>query len=90
MLTNGPVSFKMGLQSLTVQSTMEAELVAAVRTMNEAVFLLIIMVDPGFEKRFNSVPLYLENTSTLHVAGNRTYSRRVKHITLIYIAFKSC
>ena len=33
-----------------------------------------MMVELGFEKRFNSVPLYLDNTSTLHVAGNRTYS----------------
>ena len=32
------------------------------------------MVELGFEKGFNSVPLYLDNTSTLHVAGNRTSS----------------
>ena len=30
MLANGPISFKVGLQSLTAQSTMEAELVVAV------------------------------------------------------------
>ncbi|CAN0444133.1 unnamed protein product, partial [Ascophyllum nodosum] len=30
------------------------------------------------------VPLYLDNTSTLHVAGNRTYSSRAKHIALRY------
>ena len=30
------------------------------------------MVELGFEKGFNSAPLYLDNTSTLHVAGNRT------------------
>ena len=42
------------------------------------------MVELGFEKGFNSVPLYLDNTSTLHVAGNRTYSPRAKHIALRY------
>ena len=43
-----------------------------------------MMVELGFEKGFNSVPLYLDNTSTLHVAGNRTYSPRAKHIALRY------
>ena len=42
------------------------------------------MVELGFEKGFNSVPLYLDNTSTLHVAGTRTYSPRAKHIALRY------
>ena len=43
-----------------------------------------MMVELGFEKGFNSVPLYLDNPSTLHVAGNRTYSPRAKHIALRY------
>ena len=30
------------------------------------------------------MPLWLDNTSTLHVAGNRAYSPRVKHIALRY------
>ena len=38
MLANGPISFKVGLQSLTAQSTMEAELVAAATTMKESIF----------------------------------------------------
>ena len=33
---------------------------------------------------FDSVPLNLENTSNLHVAGNQTYSPRVKHVVLRY------
>ena len=37
-LANAPVSFKVGLQGLTAQSTMEAELVAAALAMKEAVF----------------------------------------------------
>ena len=35
----------------------------------------------GFKEGFGSVPLYIE---TLHVAGNRTYSPRAKHIALRY------
>ena len=38
MLSNAPISFKVGLQGLTAQSTMEAELVAAALAMKEAVF----------------------------------------------------
>ena len=30
------------------------------------------------------VPLFIDNTSALHVAGNRTYSSRVKHVALRY------
>ena len=38
MLANGPISFKVGLQSLTAQSTMESELVEAALTMEDTVF----------------------------------------------------
>ena len=39
----------------------------------------------GFGTRADSVPLYLDNTSTLHVAENQTYSPRVKHVVLRYL-----
>ena len=68
---------------------MEAELVAAALTMKEAVFCSNMAVELGFEKGFSSVPLYLENTLTLHVAGNRTYSPRAKHNALRGFVFKS-
>ena len=42
------------------------------------------MVELDFEKGFSSVPLYLDNTSILHVAGNRTYSPRANHTELRY------
>ena len=38
MLANGPISFKARLQSLTAQSIMEAELVAAATAMKESLF----------------------------------------------------
>jgi len=61
---------------------MEAELVAAALAMKEAVFCSNMMKELGFGTRFDSVPLYIDNTSALHVAGNRTYSSRVKHVAL--------
>ena len=68
MLANAPISFKVGLQGLTAQSTMEAELVAAALAMKEAIFCSNIMLELAFDKSFGSVPLYIDNTSALHVA----------------------
>ena len=84
-LTDAPTIFKVGLQGLTAQSTMEAELVAAALAIkDEAVFCSNTMSGLGFDKSFGSVPLYIDNTLALHVAGNRTYSPRAKHIALRY------
>ena len=85
-LANALVSFKVGggLQGLTAQSTMEANLVAAALAMKEAVFCSNMIKELGFGTRFNSVPLYIDNTSARHVARNRTYSSRVKHVALRY------
>ena len=33
------------------------------------------------------MPLYIDNTSALHIAGNRTYIPRAKHIALRYYFF---
>ena len=84
MLSDGPISFKVGIQKITAQSTTKAELVAAALTMKEAVFCNNMMLELGVKEGFSSVPLYIDNTSALHVAGNRTYSPRAKHIMLRY------
>ena len=89
MLANAPISFKVGLQGLTAQSTMEAELVAAALAMKETVFCSNMTLELGFDKSFGSAPLYIDNTSALHVAGNRTYSPRAKHIALRYFSCKN-
>ena len=80
MLANAPTSFKVTLQGLTTQSTMEAELVVTGLTMREAVLCSNMRLELGLNESFGSVPLYIDNTSALHVAGNRTYSPRAKHI----------
>ena len=80
MLSNGPTSFEVDIQGLTAQSTMEVELVAAALTMKESIVCSNMMLELGFD----SVPLDIDNTSALNVAGNRTYSLRAKHIALRY------
>ena len=84
MITNGPINLKVGLQGLTAQSTMDAELDAAALTMKEAVFRKSMMQELGFKDEFNGVPLFIDNTSALHVVGSRTYSIRAEHIALRY------
>ena len=46
-----------------------------------------MIAELGFEEGFSRVQLYLDNTSTLHIAGNRTYSLRLKHIALLWYFF---
>ena len=80
MLANALISFKVGLQRLPAQSTIEAELVTAALTMKKAVFRSIMVLELGSDESSGRVPLYIDDTSALHVAGNRTYSPRAKHI----------
>ena len=80
-LTDAPTVFKVGVQGLTAQSTIEAELVAAALAMeDEAVFCSNTMSGLGFGESFGSVPLHIDNTSALHIADNRTFIPRAKHI----------
>lgn len=83
ILGNGPTSFMGDLRSLTVQSTIEGELVAAVLTMKDAVFCSNMTVELGFEEGLGSVPLYIDNTPALQVAANRTYSPRATYIARV-------
>ena len=72
----------MALQGLTAQSTIEAELVAAVMTMKEAVFCSSMMLELDFDESFGSMSLYIGNMSALHVTSKHTYSLHAKHIAL--------
>ena len=56
-LSDGPVSFKVGLQGLTAQSTMEADFVAAALTMKETVFCSNMINELRFGTRFDNVPV---------------------------------
>ena len=87
-LTDAPTIFKVELQGLTAQSTMETELVAGAQAMKaEAVFCSNTISGLGFGESFGSVPLHIDNTSALHIADNRTYIPRAKHIALRHYFF---
>ena len=63
---------------------MKRELAVAALTTKEAVFCSNMILDLSFDESFGSVPLYIENTSVLHVTGNRNSGPRAKHIALRY------
>ena len=88
MIAGGPLSFTTALQSVTTQSTMEAELISMALASKEAIYLSNMMAELGFGKLFNSVPLFVKNTGALHIAGNSTYSSRTKHIALRFFFLK--
>ena len=82
MLANAPMSFRPGLQGLTAMSSIEAELVASALAMKEAVFFSNMLTELGLGKEFTQMPVYCDNTATLHALGNRSFSSRTKHIAL--------
>ena len=81
MLSNDPISSKVGIQGRTAQSTMETELLVAALTMKEAVFCSNTMLKLGFKERSGSVPLtstthrHFTSPATAHTALARSTSR---------------
>ena len=57
---------------------------AAATAMKQSLFCRNMMMELGFTEGFRSVPVYIDNTSALYVAGNWTFSPRAKHIALKY------
>ena len=64
---------------------MEAELVAAATAMKKSLFCRNIMMELGFTEEFRGALVYIDNTSALHVVGNKTFSPWAKHIALRYV-----
>lgn len=82
MMSDGPVSFKTGMQGLMSQSTMEAELVAVALSMWEAVVCQNMMTDFGFKENFKCAPFHIGNTLILHAPEKQTYRSCTKHVAL--------
>lgn len=61
---------------------MKAELVAAALATKETVYCVGMVEELGLEETLKCVPIYIDNTSALRLAGNNTNSSRAKHVTL--------
>ena len=50
--------------------------------VKEAVYCASLMGELDFEETFKCVPIHIDNTSALHVTGNKTYSLLTKLVAL--------
>ena len=82
VLSSGPISFKVWAFKGQLHNLQRRRNWWRLLITEEAVFCSNIMLELGFKEKFGSVPFYIENTSPLHVAGNRIFSLRAKHIVL--------
>lgn len=48
----------------------------------EGIYVKNMLSELGFEKEFNSVPLFGNSTGALNIAGNSPFSLRAEHIAL--------
>ena len=82
-LGSAAISWRSRKQSVPVDSTTEAEYVAAAEATKEIVWLRKILEDLQ-EKQENSTPLLIDNTSTIKLAKNPRFHDRTKHINTKY------
>ena len=82
-LAGGLISFGAKSQSLTAQSTVEAEIQALSYGAREAVYTSNFLMELGF-KTFGTVPINSDSTGALTVAGNAIHTQRTKHVALRY------
>lgn len=80
-LSDGPISFASRIQKLPAQSSTESELIALAQASKEAVYLSNMLGELGFNQ-FNTVPIVCDNTASLSLAANGSFSSRTKHIAL--------
>lgn len=85
MLGGTPVSWKTTLQKQVSLSTTEAEIMAAVEGIKEAVWWRNLLQELGFEQREPTV-VHEDNSGAVAIADNSKSPQRIKH-NLIRVAF---
>lgn len=76
----GVVSWASRLQNIQTLSTTEAEYVSAVAAAQEALWMKNLFFEFGYP--INTVPLHMDNQSTIQVAKNPEHHGRMKHLDL--------
>jgi phosphopantetheinyl transferase (holo-ACP synthase) len=82
-LASGPVSHLAKLQSITAQSTTEAEYIALAIAAKEATYLRALLEELDCFKQFN-IPIYTDNNGAIQLAKNPSFHARSKHINVRY------
>ncbi|KAG8479441.1 hypothetical protein CXB51_029725 [Gossypium anomalum] len=81
-LAKAPVSWKSTLQSTVAISTTEAEYMAVIEAVKEAIWLNGLLEDLGVVQ--SHISLYCDSQSAIHLAKNQVYHSRTKHIDVRY------
>lgn len=83
MLNGGPLSWSSRKQTVTAQSTTEAELIALNEAAKEAAWLVRILEEIEEEQR-GAVPLHCYNQSIVRLVRNNEFHSKTKHIAVKY------
>lgn len=84
---SGVITWLSKKQSVVAQSTAEAELVAANKNANQAIWLRKIMADLKLQQEAPT-PLLIDNKATIAIVKNPVMHERTKHFKLKYQAIK--
>jgi hypothetical protein len=89
-LAGGPISWSSKRQSVVALSTCEAEYMAACDAVKEAVWLKRFINDLNIGISFDTVPLHIDNDSTIKLAHNPEFHQRSKHIDIRHHYIRDC
>ncbi|GJU57696.1 transposable element [Tanacetum coccineum] len=81
-LEKAPVSWKSTLQSTTALSTTKTEYMAMTETVKEVIWLQGLLGELGIKQKF--VTMHSDSQSAIHLAKNKVYHARTKHIDVRY------
>lgn len=81
-LCGSAISWRAVLQSVVALSTTEAEYMAAIEAVKEAIWLSGLVQDLDLKQEVTEV--YYDNQSVIHLTKNQMYHGRTKHIDVRY------
>ncbi|KAE8555293.1 hypothetical protein EYB25_003841 [Talaromyces marneffei] len=86
MLAGGPICWSSRKQPITATSSSEAEYIAAANSAKQAIWLRHFLYSIRKPETYKNgpIPLYIDNTSALKLAGNPVMHSRSKHIMIRY------
>ena len=85
---NMPISWYSKNQSITAQSTTEAEYVAAADAVKDALYIRNIIQELGFGE--NKINVYEDNIGTIELIKAKKVSQRTKHLDIRYHLLRDC
>ena len=81
-LNSNPISWNSRRQATVATSTAEAEYMAMYETVREILWIQKLLTDLSFKN--NSVKIFCDNQSAIHIAKNPVMHQRSKHIDIKY------